>query len=71
MADHWHQERVAHRLEVADYRHTVEAAIEQEQTGPDTDAGGLSQQALDDVLERFAFLTPVRATVEALPLRTT
>ena len=63
VADHRHQERVPRRLEVADHRHAVEAAIEQQQAGPDADAGGLPQQALDHVLQRFALRTAVRATV--------
>src|SRR5208282_6658379 len=42
VTDHRHQERVSRRLEVADYRHAVEAAIQQDQPGPDADAGRLA-----------------------------
>ena len=68
MADHRHQERVPRRLEVADHRHAVEAAIEQEQPGPDAHAGGLPEQALDHVLERLALRHAGQGDGVPLPL---
>jgi hypothetical protein len=68
VADHRHQERVAGRLEVADHRHAVEAAIEQQEPGPDPDACGLSQEAPDHVLERLALGHAGHGHGVALPL---
>jgi len=54
VANHRHQEWHPRRLEVADHRHAVEAAIQQEQAGPDAHAGRLTEQPLHDILERLA-----------------
>ena len=68
MADHRHQERVPRRLEVADHRHAVEAAIQQQQPGPDADARRLAEQALDHVLERLALAHAGQGHGEPLPV---
>ena len=54
-------------MEVADDRHTVEAAIQQEQSRPDAQACGLTQEALEHFLERFALLHPGQGHGITLP----
>ena len=42
------------RLEIADHPHAVEAAVQQQQAAADADRGRLAEQALEDLLQRFA-----------------
>ena len=66
VADNWHEERPPRPLQVADDRHAVEAAVEQQQPGLQPRLAHQEQQLLEYLL-RHSELTGVTAKVNRWP----
>ena len=70
VADHWHEERPPRPLQVADDRHAVEAAVQQQQPGLQPRLAHQEQQFLEYLLEALQRITGVTAKVNRWPWRT-